>query len=74
MDRNLEIKEILLNQRKLIYTEGGRTPDHVAQRGCGLHPWRYSNPAGHRPGQSAVADPAQAMVGIENSRGAGQPQ
>lgn len=24
-----------------FYSEGGLTPKQVAQRGCGLHPWKY---------------------------------
>jgi len=55
----LKLTKLYLNTRKhFFYCEGGQTPEHVAQRGCGVSVCiDIQNLTGHGPGQAALAGP-----------------
>ena len=57
---NTDIQEIQSTHKiKLIYYEGGRTLEQVAQRVCGIAiPGDTQTPTQHSPGQVALGDPA----------------
>jgi len=50
----LESVKFHLNTGKLFCYEDGQTLEQAAQRGCGVHLWRYLT--GHSPGQPAPAE------------------
>ena len=61
MDTNKK-EEVLYEQKEtLFYCEGGQMPSLDAQKCCGVSIHRdIQKPAGHRPGQPALADCAWA--------------